>query len=107
VGFLRRRLVSNLENLTPKQHILAYEHRWPIEKFFRTSKQHLGIHHCQSASSQKQRAHIFATFLAFAELEMQKIDKKKKSPEQTLKIIKAQNRFKKNPQLSLLDGLII
>lgn len=100
-------VISNLENLTPKQHILAYEHRWPIEKFFRTSKQHLGIHHCQSASPQKQRAHIFAIFLAFSELEMLKIDKKKKSPEQALKIIKDQNRFKKKPELTLLEGLVV
>ena len=100
-------VVSNLENLTPKQHILAYEFRWPIEKLFRTSKQHLGIQDCQSTSSQKQRAHIFAIFLAFTELEMQKIYKKKKSPEQALRIIKSQTRFKKKLESSDWEGFIM
>ena len=51
-----------------------------VEKFFRTSKQSLGVKDCQSTSVEKQRAHIFATFVAFTELENQKIFKKKKSP---------------------------
>jgi transposase len=100
-------VVSNMKNLTPKQHILAYEYRWTIEKFFRTAKQHLGIQDCQSTSIKKQRAHIFATFLAFIELEVQKIYKKKKSPEQVLKVIRDQNRLQKNPPPPLLEGLIM
>lgn len=100
-------VISNLEDLTPKQYILAYNFRWPIEKLFRTSKQHLGVHHCQCTTPQKQRAHIFATFLAFTELEIQKIDKQKKSPEDILKIIKSKNRGKKFPELSMLEGLIM
>jgi hypothetical protein len=96
-----------MKNLTPKQHILAYEYRWPIEKFFRTAKQHLGIQDCQSTFIKKQRAHIFATFLAFIELEVQKIYKKKKSPEQVLKVIRDQNRLQKNPPPPLLEGLIM
>ena len=100
-------VISNLENLTPKQHILAYDLRWPVEKLFRTSKQHLGIQHCQSTSSKKQRAHIFATFVAFAELEIRKISKKKKSPEQVLKEIRPQLKVKKNPLLLLGEGFIM
>lgn len=99
--------MSNLENLTPKQHILAYKLRWPIEKLFRTAKQHLGIQDCQSTSSKKQRAHIFATFLAFTELETKKIYKKKKSPEQALKIIKSQIRVKKNHKSIDWEGIIM
>ncbi len=99
-------VVSNLEKLTPKQHILAYELRWPIEKLFRTSKQHLGIQHCQSTSSKKQRAHIFATFAAFTELEIRKISKQKKSPEQVLKEIRPKIKVKKNPLLVLGEGFI-
>lgn len=100
-------VVSNLENLTPKQHILAYSLRWPIEKMFRTLKQSLGIQHCQSNSIQKQRAHIFATFLAFTELEIQKIAKRKKSPEQVLKIIKLKKRLKLDPEFHLLEGFVM
>lgn len=100
-------VISNLENLTPKQYILAYDSRWPIEKLFRTAKQHLGIHHCQCVSQKKQRAHFFAVFLAFTKLEIQKIDKQKKSPEEILKIIKAKNRPKNNPNFTDLEGLIM
>jgi len=74
---------------------------------FRTLKQSLGIKDCQSTSIQKQRAHIFATFLAFAEIEKQKIFKKKKSPEQVLKKIRFQNKPKRNRELSVLEGLIM
>ena len=65
---------------------------------FRTFKQKLGVQDCQSNFGQKQRAHIFATFLAFVELEMQKISKKKKSPEEIVKIIRAQRVAKINPE---------
>ena len=100
-------VVSNMENFTPKQRILAYALRWPIEKMFRTVKQSLGIQDCQSVNEQKQRAHILATFLAFTELEIQKIAKRKKSPEQVLKIIKLQNNVKINPELPFLKGFVM
>ena len=74
---------------------------------FRTLKQSLGIQHCQSNSIQKQRAHIFATFLAFTELEIQKIAKRKKSPEQVLKIIKLKKRLKLDPEFHLLEGFVM
>ena len=74
---------------------------------FRTLKQSLGIQHCQSTSVQKQRAHIFATFLAFSELEIQKISKRKKSPEQALKMIRAQNKVKLISEYALREGFIM
>ena len=100
-------VVSNLENLSPKEYIEAYELRWLIEKMFRTAKQHLGLQHCQSNSEEKQRAHIFAVFMAFAELELQKINKKKKSPEAILKIIRAQNYVKNNQLIAGWEGFIM
>ena len=100
-------IASNIEGLTSKQHVQAFSLRWPIEKMFRTLKQSLGIKDCQSTSMQKQRAHIFATFMAFAKLEKQKIFKKKKSPEQVLKKIRFQNKPKQNSTLSVLEGLIM
>ena len=100
-------IVSNLDNLTPKQHVLAFGKRWPIEKMHRTLKQSLGIHQCQSCSAEKQRAHIFATFLAFAELEKIKIYKKKKSPEHVLRNIRIQKPFKNIPEKLLLDGVFM
>jgi len=100
-------VASNIKNLTAKQHVQAFSLRWPIEKMFRTLKQSLGIKDCQSTSMQKQRAHIFATFIAFAELEKQKLFKKKKSPEQILKKIRFQNKPKQNPYLPVMEGLIM
>jgi len=70
-------IASNLEGLTAKQHVKAYDLRWPIEKMFRTLKQSLGIQDCQSTLDEKQRMHIFATFAAFTKLEILKISKKK------------------------------
>ena len=100
-------IASNIKGLTAKQHVQAFSLRWPIEKMFRTLKQSLGIKDCQSVSVQKQRVHIFATFIAFSELEKQKIFKKKKSPEQVLKKIRFKNRPKRNLYLAVLKGLIM
>lgn len=100
-------IVSNLENLTPKEHILAYDFRWPIEKMFRTLKQSLGIQDCQSNFRLKQEAHIFASFLAFLKLEIIKISKKKKSPEQVLKIIRRQNRAQTKIEFDALEGFLM
>ena len=100
-------IASNLEKLTAKQHVKAYELRWPIEKMFRTLKQYLGIQDCQSTSEEKQSAHIFATFAAFTELEILKISKKKKSPEEVIREIRFQNSFKKISELNLLEGYIM
>lgn len=100
-------IVSNLESLSPKEHIEAFNCRWPIEKMFRTIKQHLGFQQCQSTFVEKQRAHIFAIFLAFAELEIKKINKKKKSAEEVLEIIRRQNSVKINRPIAVQEGFIM
>lgn len=100
-------IVSNIEGLCAKEHILVHKKRWPIEKMFRTLKQSLGITECQSTSAKKQEAHIYATFLAFVELEKMKIDKKKKSPEKVVHEIRFQNSFKKMSSFNELEGLIM
>jgi len=79
-------IVSDL-NISPKEQAKAYGIRWNIEKAFRTMKQSLGLSDCQCLDSEKQRAHIFATFLAYAKLEEKKSNKAK-SPEAVLKIIR-------------------
>jgi SRSO17 transposase len=100
-------IASNIDGLTPKEYVDAYSGRWPIEKMFRTLKQSLGLQQCQSISSENQRAHIFANFLAFTELEIQKINKKKKSPEQVLKSLRLQTIDKINPDFALGEGIIM
>ena len=100
-------VVSNVEGLSPKQYIEAYKLRWSIEKMFRTLKQHLGLQQCQSRFVENQRAHIFATFLAFTELEIQKENKNKRSPEEVLKDLRVQNTAKINPKFKLGEGFIM
>jgi len=100
-------IVSNLKGLSPREHVEAYSGRWPIEKMFRTLKQSLGLQQCQSISTKKQHAHIFATFLAFVELEIQKNNKKKRSPEQILKTMRVQNPVKIKPHIHLWEGFIM
>ena len=63
-----RYLMSN-QNLSSKQHISIYWLRWPIEKFFRTGKQKLGLADCQSRKIECQKAHIFNVFYAYTKLQ--------------------------------------
>lgn len=100
-------IVSNLRGLSAKEHVKAYACRWPIEKMFRTMKQKLGLEDCQSISTKKQCAHIFANFIAFTELEMQKINKKKKSPDEALKFFRSQNLAKKSQPIIDLEGFMM
>ncbi len=72
------------ENESPKKMISTYKKRWAIEKVFRTAKQHLGLRDCQARSALKQEAHIFAVFVAYSFLEIQKIHRHAKNPEQIL-----------------------
>ncbi len=51
---------------------------------FRTAKQHIGLKDCQARSAAKQEAHIFAVFVAFAFLDLEKFAKKAPNPEQIL-----------------------
>ena len=100
-------IVSNLKNLSAKQHVLAYSKRWPIEKMFRTLKQSLGAKDCQSIKKEKQEAHLYATFFAFVELEIIKNDKKKRSPEEALQLLRFQNKVNRTHSLAELEGFAV
>jgi hypothetical protein len=63
-----RYLMSNKKR-PAKEYISLYWLRWPIEEFFRTAKQKLGFSQCQSTSIEKQNAHIFNIFYAYAKLQ--------------------------------------
>ena len=75
----------------PIQYVYDYKKRWTIEKFFRTSKQHLGLTECFSRKLIIQEKHVASVLLAYglAQLEMQQ--KKLTTPEQALRAIKQQN----------------
>jgi hypothetical protein len=78
------------EKESPKKTIQTYKKRWNVEKFFRTAKQHLGLRDCQALSAAKQEAHIFAVFVIYAWLQIQKFNRKAKNPEQILHKIRKQ-----------------
>ena len=87
-----------MEGLAPKQYIDIYDLRWPVEMMFRTLKQYFGLQECQCQSEGAQEAHVFANFLAFTIIEIQKYIKKKKSLEQVLKLLRPQETVKTNPE---------
>jgi hypothetical protein len=72
-SIIYRYLMSN-KNRTAKDHILIYWLRWLIEEFFRTSKQKLGLAHCQSREIETQNAHIFNVFYAYAKLQPKSVE---------------------------------
>jgi transposase len=89
----------------PKRTINAYKKRWGIEKVFRTTKQHLGLRDCQARSASKQEAHIFAVFVTYAFLSIQKINHKTKNPEQILHKIRHRKSVKLHDQFETFCGI--
>ena len=92
------------ERETPKRTISAYKKRWGIEKVFRTTKQHLGLRDCQARSASKQEAHIFAVFVAYAFLAIQKNNHRAKNPEQILHKIRRGNHCRLHDQFETFCG---
>jgi hypothetical protein len=85
-------IVSDVQR-SAKEHVKAYEKRWPGEKFNRTSKQSLGVSHCQSINPDKQRFHVFAVMVSYAVLQLMQIDQRKQSVEETLHPIRRQKKI--------------
>ena len=85
-------IISNVEQ-SPKEHVNSYAKRWPIEKCFRTSKQSLGLAHCQSTNSFKQQAHVFLVMASYSILQVMKFAKKKRSVEEVLNCIRRQKQL--------------
>lgn len=75
----------------PHQYVRNYKKRWPIEKFFRTAKQFLGIEECFSTSLEKQQNHIAATMLAYSIAELERHNGKMNTPEESIRSIKLKN----------------
>ncbi len=72
----------------PSKHVKTYKKRWPIEKMFRTTKQHLGLQECQSTKVETQLNHAAAVFLAYSYVVVQQKKKKFKTPEEALRAAK-------------------
>jgi uncharacterized protein (DUF169 family) len=74
-----------------KKHVQIYGFRSNIEKFFRTSKQHLGLAHCQMCSKSAQENHIFNVFFAYALLQNETKKFGLKNPETAVRRFKLKN----------------
>jgi hypothetical protein len=90
-------VISNME-LSAKDHIAAYNRRWPIDKSFRSMKQYLGFKDCQMCDGLKQTLHIFSVFLAYALATLEKIANGKKSVEEILKVWRNSKNFQKSSE---------
>lgn len=77
-------LVSNM-NLSAKEHVIAYDRRWTVDKSFRSMKQYVGLKDCQMLKGIRQTLHIFNAFMAYSLATIEKIASRKKSVEEVLK----------------------
>jgi hypothetical protein len=85
-------IVSDLHR-SAKEHVKAYEKRWPGEKFNRTGKQSLGISHCQSTNPDKQRFHVFVVMVSYTVLQLMQFDQQRQSVEEILHHIRRQKKI--------------
>jgi len=76
-----------------KEHVKAYEKRWPGEKFHRTGKQSLGLSHCQSTNDAKQKFHFHLVMVSYTVLQLMQIDQQKQSVEEVLHPIRRQKNI--------------
>jgi hypothetical protein len=72
----------------PSKHVAIYKKRWPIEKMFRTTKQHLGLQECFSTKIDVQLNHVTSVFLAYALLELERKAQKLPTPEAAIRSLK-------------------
>ena len=91
--------VSNYK-ATASAHVHAYKRRWHIEKFFRTSKQSLGLKDCQSRNLVRQTNHINNVFIAYTILQIERRKYKLETPEAALRLIKKRGSSYLNSYLS-------
>lgn len=72
----------------PEKHVVNYKKRWPIEKIFRTTKQHLGLQECFSTKMQTQLNHTSSVFLAYSLLELERKVTNNQTPEDVIRSLK-------------------
>ena len=72
-------------------HVDAYNKRWPIEKCFRTTKQHLGLQDCYSTNMDVQLNHVASVFQAYALVQLEMKKYRIETPEKTIRFLKTKN----------------
>jgi hypothetical protein len=62
--------ISNYK-ASANEHMMAYKKRWPIEKFFRTAKQNLGLQDCVMRKFSDHKLHIMNVFYVYMILQLE------------------------------------
>jgi Transposase DDE domain len=75
----------------PCNHVKIYRIRWNIEKFFRTSKQHLGLQNCSSRKIETHRSHVASVLLAYALIQCDQQKQKLPTPEAAIRAAERKN----------------
>lgn len=89
-----------------RQHANAYKQRWKIEKFFRTSKQYLGLQDSTMRKFSDQSLHIQHVFLAYTIIQLfMKLNTHFPNPEAVIKYFRSKNQRWLIAQLSSLDQI--
>jgi SRSO17 transposase len=66
-------LISNRTNLAAKELLVHYLHRWPIETFYRDSKQLLGLNDYRTRPLEANHAHWCLVFVAYSFLHLESL----------------------------------
>lgn len=90
----------------PAVHVQNYKERWPIEKFFRTTKQLLGLQDCASRSFEKQNNHTAAVLLAYSIAQLERIDSKYSCVEDAIKALRSMSFGLMKSRLVALDEIL-
>ena len=75
----------------PSKHVNNYKHRWPVEKFNRTSKQSFGLQDCFSTKLETQMSHLFSVLLAYAIVQIEMKKQKMLIPEDAIRCLRGKN----------------
>ncbi len=89
----------------PIQYVHDYKKRWTIEKFFRTSKQYLGLADCFSRQLATQEKHVASVLLAYGLAQVEMRQKKLETPEAALRSIKQQDPYVSLKRFNRLDKI--
>jgi DDE family transposase len=69
----------------PIEHVRIYKMRWPIEIFFRTAKQRLGLEECSSRKLETQESHVASVLLAYTLVQCDRKIRNFKNPEEAIR----------------------
>ena len=101
-SFMFKYQVSNYKS-SANEHIMAYKKRWPIEKFFRTGKQKLGLQDCVMRKFSDHTLHIMNVFYAYMILQLEvRYSRTFSFPEEVIRHYRSKNSQHASQRISAL-----